>query len=652
MDGYSVNEAAAVLGIPEGRVWELLARGVLSGSSEVGGDMRVFLRGTTVPTPVPEPEGGVRNGGNGNGDHGELSPFRELLTEFRNLTERYGQALLALGEARGEVASLRGRVELLEARIEHRLAFTEAPTSPWVPADEAAAETAQEPAVVTADVAPEPFAPEPPAAEPVEPAPEPHATAQTTEIEPLDEPDVLADVLDATLGGSPMLEPLSEPVPDSPIEATYEPEVESRSEPPAEAVDADDAAAESASEPTAETPRHRQTSTREAISGFAAALARAQDPATDAVGADFEELPGSQETADAIAAYRLETEFVAAEPATIAEETGEDEAAEQAPTVAAAPEGAPSTDSGEEDEAKEPPVSIIRPGYSTDTPEPDWIAEEDLIVSTGENIVTAETTVPAEAIAPAQEVSPDGDDEPPVPAADEPRDDLTAYELVPDEPIADEAPEPMDGLEDPGQAAALLGALEHEPEVDWGSSTGPDVATLHAVPMDQPGTQQLEEREPPLEVMDADRFEPELDPEPNPTPVDIAAEPPAPDDEALIAAAVAFSEPPIVPPEPAFWEPGARSRAPFAMPHQEPWDAAPPVPMATDVQRPAPEPAKPKAERAGPARSRPGLSSQESGPSEPPPLSPAAMAGRAAAARQRPRGPAARAIRRLRYLLD
>jgi hypothetical protein len=88
------------------------------------------------------------------------------------------------------------------------------------------------------------------------------------------------------------------------------------------------------------------------------------------------------------------------------------------------------------------------------------------------------------------------------------------------------------------------------------------------------------------------------------------------------------------------------------MPHQEPWDAAPPEPMATDVQRPAPEPAKPKAEPAGPARSRPGSSSQAPVPSEPPPLSPAAMAGRAAAARQRPRGPAARAIRRLRYLLD
>ena len=50
-----------------------------------------------------------------------MSAFRELLTEFRNLTERYGQALLALGEARGEVASLRTRVDLLEARLDLRL---------------------------------------------------------------------------------------------------------------------------------------------------------------------------------------------------------------------------------------------------------------------------------------------------------------------------------------------------------------------------------------------------------------------------------------------------------------------------------------------------------------------------------------------------
>ncbi len=30
-----------------------------------------------------------------------------------------------------------------------------------------------------------------------------------------------------------------------------------------------------------------------------------------------------------------------------------------------------------------PPVSVVREGYSTDTPEPDWIAEEDLLVPSG-----------------------------------------------------------------------------------------------------------------------------------------------------------------------------------------------------------------------------------------------------------------------------
>ncbi len=130
MDGYSVNEAAAVLGIPEGRVWELLARGVLAGSSEVGGDMRVFLRGAAL---VEAPQESGSNGSNGDGNgHGELSPFRELLTEFRNLTERYGQALLALGESRGEVASLRGRVDLLEARLDQRLPWSASTTAGWV----------------------------------------------------------------------------------------------------------------------------------------------------------------------------------------------------------------------------------------------------------------------------------------------------------------------------------------------------------------------------------------------------------------------------------------------------------------------------------------------------------------------------------------
>lgn len=121
MDGYSVQDAASVLGVPEGRVWELLARGVLSGTPD-GDSMRVFLK-ADAPAPARSAARPELPAGNGNaGSHGgEGSAFRELLTEFRNLTERYGQALLALGEARGEVAGLRSRVEQLEARIDLRL---------------------------------------------------------------------------------------------------------------------------------------------------------------------------------------------------------------------------------------------------------------------------------------------------------------------------------------------------------------------------------------------------------------------------------------------------------------------------------------------------------------------------------------------------
>src|SRR5919112_4753172 len=120
MDGYSVTEAASVLGVPTERVWELLARGVLSGRPEGESGMRVFLQPRpqpAAPAPPPDEAAGRANGT----ERTELSPFRELLTEFRNLTERYGQALLALGEARGEVASLRSRVDVLEARMDLRL---------------------------------------------------------------------------------------------------------------------------------------------------------------------------------------------------------------------------------------------------------------------------------------------------------------------------------------------------------------------------------------------------------------------------------------------------------------------------------------------------------------------------------------------------
>src|SRR5688572_26875786 len=121
MEGYSVTEAASILGVPTERVWELLARGVLSGSPEGETGMRVFLQPRPAPAP-PVPEAARTNGDAGAREpERELSPFRELLTEFRNLTERYGQALLALGESRGEVASLRSRVDLLEARMDLRL---------------------------------------------------------------------------------------------------------------------------------------------------------------------------------------------------------------------------------------------------------------------------------------------------------------------------------------------------------------------------------------------------------------------------------------------------------------------------------------------------------------------------------------------------
>ncbi|MDQ2934992.1 MAG: hypothetical protein M3R49_08465 [Chloroflexota bacterium] len=124
MDGYTVDEAAEVLGIPGKRVWELIHTGVLAASSEGRSGMRVFLQPRTMTE--------MESTGSGAPRASDATPFRELLTEFRNLTERYGQALLALGEARGEVASLRGRVDLLEARIDVRHAPARiAPVGSW-----------------------------------------------------------------------------------------------------------------------------------------------------------------------------------------------------------------------------------------------------------------------------------------------------------------------------------------------------------------------------------------------------------------------------------------------------------------------------------------------------------------------------------------
>ena len=55
MEGYSVTEAASVLGVPTERVWELLARGVLSGVPDGETGMRVFLQPRPAPPAVEEP---------------------------------------------------------------------------------------------------------------------------------------------------------------------------------------------------------------------------------------------------------------------------------------------------------------------------------------------------------------------------------------------------------------------------------------------------------------------------------------------------------------------------------------------------------------------------------------------------------------------
>jgi excisionase family DNA binding protein len=142
VDGYTVEEAASVLGVPRERVWELLARGIITGTTDLGGAMRVRLKAESAPMPAPAPAHVERPVEAAYGAATEVTPFRELLTEFRSLTERYGQALLALGEARGEVAGLRSRVDMLEARVDLRLPSSTGPISsswsstPWpVPAE-------------------------------------------------------------------------------------------------------------------------------------------------------------------------------------------------------------------------------------------------------------------------------------------------------------------------------------------------------------------------------------------------------------------------------------------------------------------------------------------------------------------------------------
>lgn len=544
MDGYSVNEAAAVLGIPEARVWELLARGVLAGSTEVGGDMRVLLRDAAVPESpkaVPPSNGNGHGSTNGGSHGGEFSAFRELLTEFRNLTERYGQALLALGESRGEVASLRGRVELLETRMELRLAAT-APMTAWT----------------APDVAPQ---------------------------DPRDEPDELTDdadpAFDAALAAAPV-PPRTRRTP----------------------------------RPTPRPTSARGPRARSRTAGFAEALARAEDPSSSPVGEVDEPilstapalpetpLPGAEEAAAALAALHDEAaipepqaELAPESAVELAPEPAPQTVAVMAPIVQAVEPVAPEAEPADPEPAEPEFLVFSRPGYGTDTPEPDWIAEEDLTVPVG-------------------------------PAFPPER--------------GREAPQPL--VE--AATATAVAVAEREPatvetEAQAGSPATPDPW-------------------PPVSPLPA---------------VELAAEPLAPEDAALVKDPGPFAEPPIVPSGPAFWEPEGRAQAPFAMPLLEAWEPddvdqlraelsqpvvlegpSTMVPVMSPPIEPPAEPVPVVAAQAEPQVAASGkreLAATESAVPEPATPESAVSATRAPApapSARPPRGPAARAVRRLRRI--
>jgi hypothetical protein len=377
MNGYSVEEAAEVLGIPQGRVWELIARGVLAGASEGGASMRVYLRGTGPATvsASPEAEGRVNgNGHNGNG-HGELSPFRELLTEFRNLTERYGQALLALGEARGEVASLRGRVELLEARMDLRLPMRSRPSAAWEMPDLPPRRATQaQPEATVAEPSAAGFAPSVPSPSdfaPSEPSPSDFAPSEPTTPEPPLASAEPVTTRDRSGPGEALVEGAEEQdaetadamtdftgvVDDAESVADAESGFDAMAE--AEALDAE-AAFEAGVElgtvddepkaapavdavlPASEGRRGRGDS-RAAIAGLAAALARAEDPV-------LASLPGAEEAAQALAALQREME-----PAS-------DEGHETAPASSVEPAEPPAMASEAGDGEQEPPDAAVLSG--------------------------------------------------------------------------------------------------------------------------------------------------------------------------------------------------------------------------------------------------------------------------------------------------
>jgi hypothetical protein len=508
MDGYTVDEAAEVLGIPGKHVWELITTGVLAASSEGRSGMRVFLQPRTTTE--------MESTGSGEPRGWEATPFRELLTEFRNLTERYGQALLALGEARGEVASLRGRVDLLEARIDVRHAPARiAPVGSWPSAPSLDDEEAEAGLDEVSGQAP-------PAAE--------------QELG-----------LDEVFGEAPSVaeqEVGLEEVSDQALR-TAEHMAEADAEEPAPVSPAEDSvAAPSPEEADGQSRRRgRSRSGHATLADIQAALARAEDPTAAELREATAEaaVAESHETAQAAVAEpdggppAAVAEPDATAPASVVEPEAEQRAGAQEPSS----DDRAGVGDEEPLEAETPLFDAASP-YTTAFEEPDWIIEEDLWRSA----VHTETTESEEAgDAESRGGLPDADL---IAGLPEPR---------PAGLVEGEAPSTawsgLDGsAELDAMAASLLDALETEAIAE--------PSTAEAEGMDEPSTVEPEaepetsavaepdaaQETPAIEAITADVAfsigEPEPEPEAPPVaeaePEEEAAEPPG-DFDAFMAAA-------------------------------------------------------------------------------------------------------------------
>ena len=114
MEGYSVTEAASILGVPTERVWELLARGVLAGAAEGETGMRVYLQ----PRPAPAPP--AADAGRPNGDASPREPEREQpVDRVPHVLGVEGMAqvvLHALAELHADLCPVLGHLPALDER--------------------------------------------------------------------------------------------------------------------------------------------------------------------------------------------------------------------------------------------------------------------------------------------------------------------------------------------------------------------------------------------------------------------------------------------------------------------------------------------------------------------------------------------------------